>query len=180
MAAALADQLLLQTLGQLHIVAGLHGVLATALGAGAQVGSIAEHLGQGDKGIDLLGAGAHLVALNLATAGIQITDDVAHILVGYDNAHLHDGLQQEHDYLYWEFPGGKGWVAVRWGDWKGLLRKVKEGNTQLELYDVRHDLLEEHDVAADHPDVVARMWEFIRASHTEPENPLFKMEIPEV
>ena len=88
--------------------------------------------------------------------------------------------QQEHDYLYWEFPGGKGWVAVRWGDWKGLLRKVKEGNTQLELYDVRHDLLEEHDVAADHPDMVARMWEFIRASHTEPENPLFKMEIPEV
>ena len=82
--------------------------------------------------------------------------------------------------LLWEFPGGKGWVAVRWGDWKGLLRKVKEGNTQLELYDVRHDLLEEHDVAADHPDVVARMWEFIRASHTEPENPLFKMEIPEV
>ena len=82
--------------------------------------------------------------------------------------------------LQWEFPGGKGWVAVRWGDWKGLLRKVKEGNTQLELYDVRHDLLEEHDVAADHPDVVARMWEFIRASHTEPENPLFKMEIPEV
>ena len=95
MAAALADQLLLQTLGQLHIVAGFHGVLATALGAGAQVGSIAEHLGQGDKGIDLLGAGAHLVALNLATAGIQITDDVAHILVGYDNAHLHDGLQQD-------------------------------------------------------------------------------------
>ena len=46
MAAALADQLLLQTLGQLHIVAGLHGVLTTALGAGAQVGSIAEHLGQ--------------------------------------------------------------------------------------------------------------------------------------
>ena len=80
---------------------------------------------------------------------------------------------------YWEFPGGKGWVAVRWGDWKGLLRKVKEGNTQLELYDVRRDLLEEHDVAADHPEIVAKMWEFIRASHTEPENPLFKMEIPE-
>ena len=43
MAATLADQLLLQTLGQLHIVAGFHGVLTTALGAGAQVGSIAEH-----------------------------------------------------------------------------------------------------------------------------------------
>ena len=45
---------------------------------------------------------------------------------------------------------------------------------------IRDSLLEEHDVAADHPDVVARMWEFIRASHTEPENLLFKMEIPEV
>ena len=31
-----------------------------------------------------------------------------------------------------------------------------------------------------HPEIVAKMWEFIRASHTEPENPLFKMEIPEV
>ena len=41
MAAALADQLLLQTLGQLHIVAGFHGVLTTALGAGTQVGGIA-------------------------------------------------------------------------------------------------------------------------------------------
>ena len=78
MAAALADQLLLQTLGQLHIVAGFHGVLTTALGAGAQVGSIAEHLGQGDKGIDLLGAGAHLVALNLATAPMYSSGTITH------------------------------------------------------------------------------------------------------
>ena len=95
MAAALADQLLLQTLGQLHIVAGFHGVLTTALGAGAQVGSIAEHLGQGDKGIDLLGAGAHLVALDLTAAGVQIADNVAHVLVGDDDTDLHDRLEQD-------------------------------------------------------------------------------------
>ncbi|CAN4031196.1 Fe-S cluster assembly scaffold protein NifU, partial [Dysosmobacter welbionis] len=43
-------------LRDLHVVAGLHGVLAAALGAGAQIGGIAEHLGQGHVGVDLLGA----------------------------------------------------------------------------------------------------------------------------
>ena len=85
--------------------------------------------------------------------------------------------QREHEYLYWEFPRGDGWVAVRWGDWKGLLREASKGNTRMELYDVKNDLLEEQDVAADHPDIVARMWEFIRASHTEAGNPLFRTTI---
>ena len=84
MAGALGDELLLQALRQLHIVAGLHGVLTTALRAGAQVRRIAKHLGQGDKGIDLLGAGAHLVALDLTAAGVQIADNVAHVLIGDD------------------------------------------------------------------------------------------------
>ena len=47
-------------LRDLHVVAGLHGVLAAALGAGAQIGGIAEHLGQGHVGVDLLGAGTGL------------------------------------------------------------------------------------------------------------------------
>ena len=91
------------------------------------------------------------------------------------NNHFHH--LKEHEYLYWEFPRGDGWVAVRWGDWKGLLREASTGNTRMELYDVKNDLLEEHDVAADHPDIVARMWEFIRASHTDIGNPLFQTTI---
>ena len=54
MAAALADQLLLQTLGQLHIVAGFHGVLTAALRAGAQVSGVAKQLCQRDKRIEYL------------------------------------------------------------------------------------------------------------------------------
>ena len=85
--------------------------------------------------------------------------------------------QPQHEYLYWEFPGSKGWVAVRWGEWKGLLRRVKEGNDRFELFNLRDDPREEHDLAAQHPEIIDRMWQFVSASHTEPANPKFRMEI---
>lgn len=55
--------------------------------------------------------------------------------------------------------------AVRAGDWKLYLPlKVKHihlkrtgAPTKAELYDVRHDVREEHEVSAAHPDVVARL-----------------------
>ena len=80
-------------------------------------------------------------------------------------------------YLYWEFPGSKGWVAVRWGEWKGLLRRVKEGNDRFELFNLSDDPREEHDLAAQHPEIIDRMWQFVSASHTEPANPKFRMEV---
>lgn len=85
--------------------------------------------------------------------------------------------QRQHEYLYWEFPGSKGWVAVRWGDWKGLLRRVKASNRQMELFNLTDDPRETHDVAAEHPEIVERMWSFIFASHEEPGNPKFRMPI---
>ena len=75
-------------------MAGFHGVLAAALSTGAQVSGVAEHLCQRHEGVDLLCAGAHLVALDLSAAGVDIADDIAHILVGHDDADFHDGLQQ--------------------------------------------------------------------------------------
>ena len=32
--------------------------------------------------------------------------------------------QKQHEYLYWEFPGGGGQIAIRTGDWKGIRRNV--------------------------------------------------------
>ena len=87
-----------------------------------------------------------------------------------------DTLRQ-HEYLYWEFPGSNGWVAVRWGDWKGLLRRVKAGNGQMELFNLADDPRETHDVAAEHPEIVERMWSYVFSSHEEPENPKFRMRI---
>lgn len=88
--------------------------------------------------------------------------------------------QQVHESLYWEFPASKGWVAVRIGDWKGLLRKVQEGNSEMELYNIKEDPRETENLAAVHPEIIGRMWEVVRESH-EPANPAvpkFCMEIP--
>jgi arylsulfatase A-like enzyme len=66
--------------------------------------------------------------------------------------------------LYWEFHERRFQQAVRLGNWKGI-RLSKEG--PLELYDVERDIGEVHNVAADHPDVVARIETLLRDSRTE-------------
>lgn len=91
---------------------------------------------------------------------------------------LNGGNQQQHDFLYWEYPGSKGWMAVREGKWKGLLRKVREGNTQIELFDLEADPREDNDVASQHPEIVEKMWKRFEESHTFNSNQLFNMEIP--
>lgn len=68
-------------------------------------------------------------------------------------------------------------MAVRWGDWKGLLRKVKKGNNQMELFNLADDPRETTDVAAQHPDIVNRMWNYVFASHNDSDNPKFQLDI---
>lgn len=87
--------------------------------------------------------------------------------------------QPQHEYLYWEFPRNSGWVAVRWGDWKGIVRNVRKGNDRMELYDLKNDLRESNDVAQDHPEIVNQLWEFIRESHqpVPNDNQRFKLDI---
>ena len=89
--------------------------------------------------------------------------------------------REQHPFLYWEFPGGKGWLAVREGPWKGLVRSVKEGNGRMELYNLSDDPRESTNVAAEHPDIVERLWKNIRASHELPANgnPKFIMSLPD-
>lgn len=74
--------------------------------------------------------------------------------------------QKLHDYLYWERNGSKDGFrqALRMGDWKG----VRTGLTgPLELYDLARDRGEKHDVAAQHPDVVARMRNALATARTD-------------
>lgn len=89
--------------------------------------------------------------------------------------------QEEHEYLYWEAPFGKGLVSVRMGKWKGIVRGVKKGNRNMELYDVSVPSKtvenKENDVASQHPEIVARMWEVIRIAHSTPADPDFDIPI---
>lgn len=76
------------------------------------------------------------------------------------------GEAPSREYLYWEYPSGKGWQAVRMGQWKGVRRNAK-GNPDgpIELYDLSSDPGETRDVASQHPEIVERM-RAIMASRT--------------
>ena len=37
---------------------------------------------------------------------------------------------------------------------KGIITNIRKGNTQMQLYNLENDIREEHDVAAQHPDIV--------------------------
>jgi arylsulfatase A-like enzyme len=75
--------------------------------------------------------------------------------------------QRNHEFLYWEFHERGPLQAVRMGDWKAVHFK-KPG--RLELYNLKSDLGEQKDVAKQHPDVVARIKEYLKTARTESEH----------
>jgi arylsulfatase A-like enzyme len=67
---------------------------------------------------------------------------------------LGEGMQAEHDYLYWAFYEGGAGQAIRKGKWKAIQQPY---HSAVRLYDLSQDIGEETDVAAQHPDVVAEL-----------------------
>ncbi|MEM0965860.1 MAG: arylsulfatase [Verrucomicrobiota bacterium] len=82
--------------------------------------------------------------------------------------------QEQHEYLYWEFPQKGGRLAVRSGKWKGVRYNVhKDPSSTLELYNLEIDPGETTNVAADHPEIVARLGAYMREAHEESAYPTF-------
>lgn len=80
-----------------------------------------------------------------------------------------------HEYLYWEFPELDGERAVRMGKWKALWGDIKHGNNHIQLFNLDNDVREEHDVAAQHPDIIKQIRDIMKKEHVEAENPKFRM-----
>ncbi|GAA4443561.1 arylsulfatase [Novipirellula rosea] len=78
-------------------------------------------------------------------------------------------LQSDRESLYWDFGHCRSRYhqAVRWKDWKGIRSEIRLGVAgPIELYDLRHDLGEEHNVAADHPEVVQHIEQIMNTAVT--------------
>jgi arylsulfatase A-like enzyme len=72
--------------------------------------------------------------------------------------------QKQHDFLYWEFHEGGFKQAVRHGPYKALRLKK---DVKLELYDVTIDPAEQHNLAADKPDIVAKIEAYLKTARTD-------------
>ena len=96
-------------------------------------------------------------------AGVEKPTDVDGIsflptLLGTDD-------QIAHEYLYWEFPEYHGQQAIRWDNYKAIRRNIRDGNLDIELYDLSNDLQEQNNIAQDHPDLIKKFESILSKEH---------------
>lgn len=84
--------------------------------------------------------------------------------------------QEQHEFLYWEFPANQGQQAVRMGDWKGIRKNIFKGNLKLELYNLKDDPTEKIDISGQYLRVVSQIEAIMKREHTPAEIELFKIE----
>src|SRR5215210_4340057 len=119
LARRLRDDLLGHVLRDLRVAVEDHRVAGPSLGAAAQVAHVAEHLRERDEGPDDASAGALLHRLDGPAPGVQVADDVAHVLLGRDDLDGHERLEQSRAGL-----AGGLLEDHRAGDLEGHLRGV--------------------------------------------------------
>ena len=84
-------------------------------------------------------------------------------------------IQKKHPFLYWEWhlynwgkrknvPSGL-MQAVRMGDWKAVRH---QSNVPFELYDLSKDVAEKNNLAAERPDIVAKIEAYVQRDRVEP------------
>ena len=78
--------------------------------------------------------------------------------------------QPERDFLYWEFHETDQ-IGVRKGDWKMVVAGGKP-----RLYNLKDDISETTDIAADNPEIVAELIEVIKEQHVD--SPMFPITLP--
>ena len=81
--------------------------------------------------------------------------------------------QKPHEFFYWEFHEKGSKQAVRMGDWKAVRLTMDK---PLELYDLGKDVGETNNVAAAHPEVVAKIEAYLKTARTD--SPKWPLRLP--
>ena len=85
-------------------------------------------------------------------------------------SYLKGGPAPKRDSFYWELHEGQHIQAIRFGDWKAVRPRTE---AKLELYDLKADPGETADLAAEHPDLVAKAEAMMRQARVD--DPLWPM-----
>lgn len=74
--------------------------------------------------------------------------------------------QASHEFLYWEFhERGFSQAALYQGRWKGIRERSR--NAPLALYDLKNDIREQTNVAAENPDITARIEAYFTTARSD-------------
>jgi arylsulfatase len=73
---------------------------------------------------------------------------------------LGKGRQLQHRYLYWEYARRQ---AVRTGDWKAIRHRP---DRNIELYNLKNDISEQNNVAAENPQIAAEITRIMKTAHS--------------
>lgn len=86
--------------------------------------------------------------------------------------------QQDRGYIFWEYPEYGGQQAIRMGKWKAVRQNIKkDGNLDIELYNLENDPWEKNNIASENPKVVAEMASIFQKEHEKPQVDTFVMPI---
>src|SRR6266571_247079 len=119
LAGGLSDDLPGDVRGNLVVGVELHRVARPALGLRPQVADVAEHLRQRHQGADDAAAATLLHRLDDAPTGVEVADDVTHVVLGGDDLDGHHRFEQRGVGL-----AGRLLQHHRTGDLEGHLRRV--------------------------------------------------------
>jgi arylsulfatase A-like enzyme len=86
-------------------------------------------------------------------------------------------IQEEHTYLYWEFPEYGGQMAVRIGNLKALRKDMHNGNLKWQLFDLESDPGETTDISVSHPEVIEMAEQIVAKEHIISENPRWRYKV---
>ncbi len=120
-----------------------------------KAGSVSNHVGYFG---DLLPTLAEL-------AGVKLSDNLdGHSFV--PTLLGRDGDQQKHEFLYWEFyEGGVNQAVLMNGRWKAI--RLKKSSNPIELFDLHNDIAEKQNLAASHPELIAKAADLMKSAHVD-------------
>mmetsp|Transcript_37450 Transcript_37450/g.112301 ORF Transcript_37450/g.112301 Transcript_37450/m.112301 type:complete len:411 (-) Transcript_37450:1631-2863(-) len=98
-------EFLLDIRGDKVIISQLHGVVRPSLGHTSQTGHVLEHVRQGDLGRNGLGIAPLSQITNKSSAGVDVSNNVTHVLLGGSDVDLHEGFHKPRLGLAQSLPG---------------------------------------------------------------------------